>query len=143
MGSARPVSVFRFPCSPDTLVQHCNSDVARQDDMVQHEKEADALIRDAARKRQDWKRQLVAVAAVKDKALGLERALAHTREVLNGKKEEARREKEEVVKANKVDLPPFQREIYVIFAIIKKVLLTAAVAVLLNAVLRYGSGFRV
>ena len=63
--------------------------------------------------------------------------------MLNGKKEEARREKEEVVKANKVDLPPFQRNIYVIFAIIKKVLLTAAVAVLLNAVLRYGSGFRV
>ncbi len=80
------------------------------------------LVADAQDKMVEWETKLVALSGAKDKAAALAAAGADDKEKLNGIKVIAETHAKEVNDAAKVEIPPFDREIYVITMIKKKVL---------------------
>ena len=88
------------------------------------EAEASKLVEDAFDKLVEWETKLVALSTAKDKAAAQAAAGADEREKLNGVQLIAQQHKEEVADSAKVELPPFDKEIYVITMIKKKVAFT-------------------
>lgn len=85
------------------------------------EAEASKLVEDAFDKLVEWETKLVALSTAKDKAAAQAAAGADEREKLNGVQLIAQQHKEEVADSAKVELPPFDKEIYVITMIKKKI----------------------
>jgi len=82
---------------------------------------AKKLMDEAMDKMVEWETKLVALGSAKDKASAKAAAGEDLKEKLNGEKTIAEKNKDEVAGAAKVEIPPFDREIYVITMIKKKV----------------------
>jgi len=82
---------------------------------------AKKLMDEAMNKMVEWETKLVALGNAKDKASAKAAAGADLKQKLNGEKTIAEKHKDEVAGAAKVEIPPFDREIYVITMIKKKV----------------------
>jgi hypothetical protein len=79
-------------------------------------------VQDAEDKLVEWETKLVALSNAKDKAAAAAAAGAMEKEKLNGSQLVAEQHKNEVADAAKVEIPPYDKEIYVIQMIKKKVL---------------------
>ena len=80
------------------------------------------LVQDAEDKLVEWETKLVALSNAKDKAAAAAAAGSMEKEKLNGSQLVAEQHKNEVADAAKVEIPPYDKEIYVIQMIRKKVL---------------------
>jgi len=102
--------------------------VTRREVISRMEDNAKKLVSDAMDKMVEWETKLVALGSAKDKAAAKAAAGADEKEKLNGEKVIAEKKKDEMVDAAKTEIPPFDREIYVI-TMIKKKVMAAAVAI--------------
>lgn len=86
------------------------------------DEEAKKLLEDIAAKLADWEAKLVALGNAQDKAKSLMDAAKLEREKLNGEKTVLAKSEGEAENAAKIMIPPYEREIYVIAMIKKKIL---------------------
>lgn len=95
--------------------------VTRREVITRQEDGAKKLVEDAMNKMVEWETKLVALGNARDKAHAKAAAGADEKEKLNGEKVIAESRKDEIGEAAKVEIPPFDREIFVITMIKKKV----------------------
>ena len=85
------------------------------------DEEAKKLLDEIEKKLADWEAKLVALGNAEDKAKSLMDAAKLEREKLNGEKTVLGKSEGEAENAAKIMIPPYEREIYVIVMIKKKV----------------------
>jgi len=95
--------------------------VTRREVLMKGDDSDKKLVDDAMNKMVEWETKLVALGNAKDKASAKAAAGADEREKLNGEQVVAEQKKDEVGDAAKTEIPPFDREIFVITMIKKKV----------------------
>jgi len=95
--------------------------VTRREVLMKGDDSDKKLVDDAMNKMVEWETKLVALGNAKDKASAKAAAGADEREKLNGEQVVAENKKDEVGDAAKTEIPPFDREIFVITMIKKKV----------------------
>jgi peptidoglycan hydrolase CwlO-like protein len=97
---------------------------ARENDMccAQVDAEAKKLLDEVTAKMVEWEGKLAALGDAKDKAKSLMDAAKLEREKLNGEQKVMGKAEKEAEDAAKVMIPPYEREIYVIVMIKKKIL---------------------
>eukprot|EP00277_Geminigera_cryophila_P043912 CAMPEP_0173073658 /NCGR_PEP_ID=MMETSP1102-20130122/10540_1 /TAXON_ID=49646 /ORGANISM="Geminigera sp., Strain Caron Lab Isolate" /LENGTH=173 /DNA_ID=CAMNT_0013942553 /DNA_START=34 /DNA_END=555 /DNA_ORIENTATION=+ len=95
--------------------------VTRREVITQQEAGTGKLVEDAMNKMVEWETKLVALGNAKDKASAKAAAGQDEKDKLSGEKVIAEHQKDEITDVAKVEIPPFDREIYVITMIKKKV----------------------
>lgn len=104
------------------VLEHMLDDDASQVEQMGRElKAAQQLVIDSKAEMRNTRLQVVTLSMIKDKAHGQAAALQNEKEELSGVKKESANLKEEAEEAAQVEIPPFDREIFVISTIKKKI----------------------